>query len=223
MALVETPPSAGPLPVKGLSMTVFSRSLCLTLLSASALLVGCGGEEVPVPAGEGVVVPPMQTDVAGGGVSASAAWCDDVTTWDPAWVTLENQVLTLVNQRRAAGATCGGVVKPPVAALTMETRLRCAARKHSKDMGTNNFFSHTGSNGSTPWQRMTSAGYTYRTAAENIAAGYGTAQAVVDGWMTSTGHCNNIMNGALKQTGIGYFNGPTSTYRAYWTQNFGTP
>ncbi|CAM4508099.1 CAP domain-containing protein [Corallococcus exiguus] len=200
-----------------------SRSLCLTLLSAAALLGGCGGEEAPTPQGEGVVVPPVQTEVAGNGLSASAAYCDDVTTWDPAWVQFETDVLNLINQRRAAGATCGGVVKPAVGALTTNDKLRCAARKHSKDMGTNNFFSHTGSNGSTPWQRMASAGYSYRTAAENIAAGYGTAQAVVDGWMASTGHCNNIMNGALKQSGIGYFNAPSSTYRAYWTQDFGTP
>ncbi|NOJ96083.1 CAP domain-containing protein [Corallococcus coralloides] len=200
-----------------------SRSLCLTLLSAAALLGGCGGEEAPTPQGEGVVVPPVQTDAAGNGLSASAAYCDDVTTWDPAWVQFETDVLTLINQRRAAGATCGGVAKPAVGALTSNDKLRCAARKHSKDMGTNNFFSHTGSNGSTPWQRMASAGYSYRTAAENIAAGYGTAQAVVDGWMASTGHCNNIMNGALKQSGIGYYNAPSSTYRAYWTQDFGTP
>ncbi|WP_375760805.1 CAP domain-containing protein [Corallococcus exercitus] len=199
------------------------RSLCLSLLSAAALLGGCGGEEAPTPQGEGVVVPPVQTEVAGNQVSASAAWCDDVTTWDPAWVAFENEVLTLVNQRRAAGATCGGVAKPAVGALVNNDLLRCAARKHSKDMGTNNFFSHTGSNGSSPWQRMTSAGYSYRTAAENIAAGYSTPLAVVNGWMASTGHCNNIMNGALKQTGIGYYNAPSSTYRAYWTQDFGTP
>ncbi|NBD08754.1 MULTISPECIES: CAP domain-containing protein [Corallococcus] len=204
-------------------MTVFPRTLCLSLLGVASLLGGCGGEDVPTPRGEGVVVPPVQSEAAGDGLSASAAYCDDVTTWDPAWVTLENNVLTLINQRRAAGATCGGVAKPAVGALTLDTKLRCASRKHSKDMGTNNFFDHTGSDGSSPWQRMASAGYSYRTAAENIAAGYGTAQAVVDGWMASTGHCNNIMNGALKQTGIGYFNAPSSTYRAYWTQDFGTP
>jgi uncharacterized protein YkwD len=205
-------------------MKRFTPSLCLTLMSAAALLAGCGGE-VPESRGEGVVVPPEQSEVAGNGLSASAAYCDDVATWDPAWAKLEADVLTLINQRRAAGATCGGVAKPAVGPLALDSsfKLRCAARKHSKDMGVNNIFSHTGSDGSSPWQRMASAGYSYRTAAENIAAGYGTAQAVVDGWMTSTGHCNNIMNGALKQTGIGYYNAPSSTYRAYWTQTFGTP
>lgn len=151
----------------------------------------------------------------------SFAYCDDVASWDIGWGNLEAQVFGLVNQRRAAGATCGGVFKPPVPALTLDTRLRCAARKHSKDMGTNNFFSHTGSNGSTFTQRITSAGYVWKAAGENIAAGYSTAQAVVNGWMTSTGHCNNIMNGNFKNIGIGYYYNSAATYDHYWTQDFG--
>jgi uncharacterized protein YkwD len=152
----------------------------------------------------------------------SYAYCDDVATWNSTWATLESQVLTLVNQRRAAGATCGGVAKPPVPALTLNTKLRCAARKHSKDMGTKNFFSHTGSNGSNFAQRIVSAGYTpWLALAENIAAGHSTAAAVVNGWMASTGHCNNIMNGNYKHLGVGYFYGATATYKHYWTQDFG--
>jgi uncharacterized protein YkwD len=198
-----------------------SRSLPLFLVGA-AVLGGCG-PEASAPSNDGALVPAVQTDSAERTVAAYAGYCDDVTTWNASWASLEAQVLTLVNQKRAAGATCGGVTKAPAPALTLDTRLRCAARKQSKDMGVNNFFSHTGSNGSTPWQRMTSAGYTYTQAAENIAAGYGTAQAVVDGWMASTGHCNNIMNASLTQTGIGYYNAPGSSYTHYWTQDFGRP
>ena len=102
------------------------------------------------------------------------AWCEDVVSWNQTWSEYEAQVLVLVNQKRAAGATCGGVAYPPVPALTLDERLRCAARKHSKDMSVNGFFSHTGSDGSTPWARMNSAGYTYTRAAENIAAGCST-------------------------------------------------
>jgi uncharacterized protein YkwD len=153
----------------------------------------------------------------------SFAFCDDVVTWNATWVAFETEVLNLVNQRRAAGATCGGVAKPPVPALTLDTKLRCAARKHSKDMGTNNFFSHTGSNGSTFSQRITSAGYAWVAAGENIAAGYPSAAAVVNGWMASTGHCNNIMNGNYKHLGVGYFYSSPATYDHYWTQEFGKP
>jgi uncharacterized protein YkwD len=196
-----------------------SRSLPLFLLGAA--LAGCGGAETPATeTGEGALVPSVETSEPSSAVTAFA-YCDTVTTWDPAWAAFEDQVLTLVNQRRAAGATCGGVAKPPVAPLTVDARLRCAARVHSRDMGTNNFMSHTGSNGSTPWQRITSAGYTYTRAAENVAAGYGTPSAVVAGWMSSTGHCNNIMDARLLHLGVGYFYAPNSTYKHYWTQDFG--
>jgi len=200
--------------------------------SASLLLMGMvclGGitqaQDAAPPEDEGTLVPSVSTETRSDptlGVSALAT-CDDVATWDPAWASFEAQVLTLVNQHRAAGAVCGGVTKPPAAALTLDTKLQCAARRHSKDMGTNNFMSHTGSNGSTPWQRITDAGYTYRRAAENVAAGYSTPAAVVAGWMASSGHCTNIMNPQLVHLGVGYFYAPASTYRHYWTQDFGAP
>jgi uncharacterized protein YkwD len=41
--------------------------------------------------------------------------------------------------------------------------------------------------------------------------------------MGSTGHCNNIMNPLLRHLGVGYFSASTSTYKHYWTQDFGTP
>ena len=147
--------------------------------------------------------------------------CSDAG-WNTSWATLEAAVLTEVNKRRAAGATCGGVAKPKVAALTLDTRLRCAARNHSKDMSSKNFFSHTGSSGSTFVQRIEAAGYKpWLAVAENIAAGQTTALAVVNGWMASTGHCNNIMNGNYKHLGVGYYYNAAATYDHYWTQDFG--
>ncbi len=198
-----------------------ARLFAVVFLGA-AMSAGCGEPEVspPEPSGEGVIIPSAETQEGSATVTAFA-YCDDVATWNSAWATLESQVLVLVNERRAAGAVCNGVVKAPAPALTLNAQLRCAARKHSKDMGTNNFMSHTGSDGSSPWQRMNWAGYTYRNAAENVAAGYATAAAVVNGWMASSGHCNNIMNPSLLDIGIGYFNAPSSTYRHYWTQSFG--
>ncbi|NMO21563.1 CAP domain-containing protein [Pyxidicoccus fallax] len=189
------------------------------------MLGACGGPESSTSeTDEGALVPAMETsEPSSGGDVTAMAYCDDVATWDPAWASFEDQVLTLVNQRRAAGATCGGVAKPPVPALTMDARLRCAARKHSRDMATNNFMGHTSSDGvTTPWQRITSAGYTYRAAGENVAAGYSTPAAVVNGWMSSTGHCNNIMSSNFVHLGVGYAYRATGTnYRHYWTQDFG--
>jgi uncharacterized protein YkwD len=198
-------------------------SAVLSFLLGATLSAGCGGEVSPGFDEEGAGGESAATTATAeeSSLTALAAYCDGVTTWDAAWDSFENQVLILVNQKRAAGATCGGVAKPAVAALTLDTRLRCAARVHSKDMGTNNFMSHTGSNGSTPWQRMNNAGYAWTQAAENVAAGQATPAAVMNSWMNSSGHCNNIMGSGLKHLGVGYFYAPSSTYKHYWTQDFG--
>ena len=202
-----------------------TRRLLPLFVLALAPAVGCGPEEAPM-SGEGALVPAARMDQRqeASGVFELAAYCDDVTTWDAGWSSLESQVLTLVNQKRAAGAACPGQTNKAAPALTLDTRLRCAARKQSKDLAVHNQFSHDGSDGSTPWQRMASAGYTsFSTAAENIAAGQSTAQSVVDTWMNSSGHCVNIMNPALKQIGVGYYKLAGSQYTHYWTQDFASP
>jgi uncharacterized protein YkwD len=195
------------------------------LLMGSALLAGCGAEEPSEASAETVVGEALEAEaIPGESVQAAVlpVYCDDVLTWSYTWTEYENQVLALVNQRRAAGATCGTQYKPPAPALSFNENLRCAARKHSKDMGTKNFFSHTGSNGSTFSQRITSAGYTaWRYLGENISAGHTTPASVVNAWMASAGHCNNIMNPNYKHLGVGYSYHSTSTYKAYWTQDFG--
>ena len=70
---------------------------------------------------------------------------------------------------------------------------------------------------------MTAAGYPWSWAAENIAAGQTTPAAAVAGWLASPGHCSNIMDPNLEQLGVGYVYGPSSDWKHYWTQNFGTP
>lgn len=124
-------------------------------------------------------------------------------------------VLELINNTRKAGCTCGTTVMPPVAAISWNDQLAKAAYDHSVDMKSNNYFSHTGLNGSTAGQRITAAGYTWAAYGENIANGYTSEQAVVDGWLGSEGHCKNIMNAGFKDMGVGREGN-------YWTQAFGS-
>jgi uncharacterized protein YkwD len=128
------------------------------------------------------------------------------------------EVVALTNQHRAA-AGC--------APLTINSRLMAAAQLHSEDMALRDFFSHTGSNGSLPWDRIRAQGYTFSRAAENIAAGYPTPAGVMDGWMSSPGHRANILNCNLREIGVGHYFLANDTgsvnYRHYWTQDFGTP
>lgn len=158
---------------------------------------------------------------AGNGGASNGPDCTQPSTWPAAWVSYENQTLDLINARRAAGATCGTTVMLPVAAIAMESHLLQAARCHSLDMGLHAYFDHNSQDGRSPWDRIAQAGYTNAAwQGENIAAGYTTPSAVVDGWMNSPGHCSNIMSANFKDTGLGYALVSGSPYQSYWTQDF---
>jgi uncharacterized protein YkwD len=133
------------------------------------------------------------------------------------------EALQRVNAWRAAGASCGARGSyGPTSALAWHNALTQAALAHSDDMMANNFFSHTGSDGSSAGQRASAAGYTWRTWGENIAAGQLTVASVVAGWMASDGHCANIMNPAFRDIGLACVSGTASnTYRSYWTMVLG--
>lgn len=205
---------------------------CTRLLPVFALsILACDvDDETATRVGDGVIGQGVEADAADAvddieeiTAAADPSFACSDAGWNAGWATLEAAVLTEINKRRAAGATCGGVVKPKAAALVMNTAVRCAARNHSKDMATQNFFSHAGSNGSSFAQRITLAGYAWTGAAENISAGYSTAVAAVNAWMASSGHCNNIMNGTYKVIGVGYAYNASSAYKHYWTTDFAKP
>lgn len=134
-------------------------------------------------------------------------------------------MIARVNQLRAAGASCGSRgTFAPAGPLTWSTPLTQAAAVHSQDMVANNFFSHTGSNGSTLSSRVNATGYAWSSLGENIAAGYGTVNNVMAGWMASDGHCANIMNPNFTQIGVACIKGTSAnTYRDYWTMDLARP
>ena len=132
--------------------------------------------------------------------------------------------LRIVNAYRAAGATCGARGSfAPAGALTWNAQLTSAAYGHSSDMAANNYFSHTSLDGRSMVDRINATGYDWSTVGENIAGGYGTMQQVVDGWMSSDGHCANLMNPRFTEMGLACARNASSTYRIYWTQNLGRP
>lgn len=132
--------------------------------------------------------------------------------------SFEDIVVSLTNHERAANG-CGPLI--------VDARLQAAAEGHSLDMALNDFVSHTGSDGSSPWDRIHAQGYDYWIAAENIAAGYPTPESVVAGWMESPGHRANILNCSFVHIGVGYYYLPNDTgsvnYYHYWTQDFAAP
>ena len=133
-------------------------------------------------------------------------------------------VVARVNQLRAAGATCGTTAYAPAGPLSWSPVLTQAAAVHSQDMVTNDFFSHTGSNGSTLSSRVNATGYAWSSLGENIAAGYGTVNNVMAGWIASPGHCANIMNPNFTQLGVACIKGTSAnSYRDYWTMDLARP
>jgi uncharacterized protein YkwD len=121
----------------------------------------------------------------------------------------ETEVIRLTNVERA---------KAGCAALKTDARLTNAARAHSQDMVTKNFFSHTGSNGSDFVAREKAAGY-LSPSAENIAWGQRTSADVMTVWMNSSGHRANILSCGSTAVGVGVV--LTAKGIPYWTQDFG--
>lgn len=121
----------------------------------------------------------------------------------------EEQVVAIVNRERAA-AGCG--------AVRINAQLATAARRHSADQAATNTMSHTGSDGSDFVARARRAGY-QSPIGENVAMGYRTPEAVMEGWMNSDGHRRNILNCQAKAIGVGV--ATASDGSLYWTQVFG--
>lgn len=126
--------------------------------------------------------------------------------------SVTGRVVTLVNAQRAAGGL------GPVAA---NGALMSAAARQSKDQATMGKVSHTGIDGSSIGQRCSAAGYGWRALAENAAAGYGSADSVMNGWMGSPGHQANIMNPSFVHIGVAVAYSANGT--AYWTMDLGAP
>lgn len=108
-----------------------------------------------------------------------------------------------------------------IAPLVLNAELNLAAFDHSYDMANNNYFSHTGLNGSTFSQRAITAGYTGSPRGENIAAGNSTVANTFNQWANSSGHLNNMLNSSVDEMGIGHASYNDSMYTHYWTQIFG--
>ena len=177
-------------------------------------------------------------------VPASAA-CEPYADWDETWTALEEEALALINERRISGASCPSTSTSPVAPLEFDPTLRCAARLHSLDMATRDFFSDgtwdenastctidsdCGAQqlcdarvpGETPQRcldgtsvRLESVGWTGRAWAELISGGSDTAAAAVDYWMSAPGTCSMVMAADRTYVGIGYAAG--GLYDHTWT------
>jgi uncharacterized protein YkwD len=145
-----------------------------------------------------------------------------LATGTPATAGPADSVLTAINAARAK-AGC----RP----LQVNPKLMAAAKSHARAMAEQNFFAHAGKDGSRFSSRIKRQGYSYSTAAENIAAGQTSAGQVVKSWLGSSGHRRNILNCRMTETGIALvyqandrpIRGNPAPLRYYWVQVFAAP
>lgn len=162
--------------------------------AAVALAAALGGCMMPVrtPGGDG------------GGTGGTTGGGE---TSESANALRAREVAELVNRHRA-GRRCP--------ALQWDDRAARVAFGHSDDMRRSSYFDHRSRDGRTPFDRLDAAGVRWMSAAENIALNGGTAASVVQGWLASPGHRENIQNCAFTHHGVG-----VSGDR--WTHVFYTP
>lgn len=104
--------------------------------------------------------------------------------------------------------------------LTAEPRLAAAAKAHAADMASHRKMAHEGSDGSAPADRVKRQGYTYLRTGENVAEGQESVAAVMDAWMNSPHHRENIL-GDFSEVGVARADGPDG--KPYWCVDFGLP
>jgi uncharacterized protein YkwD len=140
----------------------------------------------------------------------------------PEWTEAGKAILQRVNEARAVSRRCGDQVFAAAPPLAWNAPLAAAALAHSRDMAEQRYFSHQGKDGSDAGERAHRAGYQWRRIGENIASGQQSPEEAVAGWLSSPGHCANLMNPGFTDMGAAYaFKAERRS--AVWTQVFGTP
>jgi uncharacterized protein YkwD len=108
--------------------------------------------------------------------------------------------------------------------LTVDSRLEAAAQRHADDMLARSYFAHRDPDGKTVRERAREAGFDWSAIGENIAEGQQSVKEVVESWMRSAGHRENILDRRYTRTGVGLALGrdpKTGEYRILWVQTFG--
>lgn len=132
------------------------------------------------------------------------------------------RLLSEVNRARATARQCGShnfAAAPP---LGWNAVLTVPALRHAEDMNRYTFFSHDGTDGSSVSDRVSRTGYDWRMVGENLAystTGYYTPASVVADWLSSPGHCANIMQPGFSELGAVKLEGSYD----FWVQVFATP
>jgi len=115
-------------------------------------------------------------------------------------ITPDNVVARMNEYRAEAG----------LAPLQLEPRLMKAAEDRMRDMEESAYWNHESPNGLSPFTWLTLRDYPYQAAGENLASGFETARFLVQSWMESAGHRENILSPEFEECGIAVIDGSTT-------------
>ena len=104
-----------------------------------------------------------------------------------------DQIITLTNQKRAEYG---------LPALTYNSKLAKAAGAKAANMFLENYWAHNSPSGKTPWSFISAAGYKYIFAGENLARDFDNPSAVVNAWMNSPTHRDNLLDKNFAEIGV---------------------
>jgi hypothetical protein len=107
-------------------------------------------------------------------------------------------IVRLTNEQRTAAG-----LQP----LSLDSKLSEAAAKKGSDMFAKNYWSHVSPAGTQPWYFITDSGYSYRYAGENLARDFSAASSVVQAWMNSPTHKENLLNSRYQDIGVAVIDG----------------
>lgn len=91
--------------------------------------------------------------------------------------------------------------------LRLDQQLSQAAAKKAEDMFAKNYWAHVSPDGKTPWDFILASGYKYTVAGENLAKNFQDSAGVVNAWMASPSHRDNILKKGYKDIGFAVMNG----------------
>jgi hypothetical protein len=111
----------------------------------------------------------------------------------------------------------------PAPPMRLSGTLANVAFGHAADMAKHGYFEHQDLQGRSPADRVRAIGYREKLVGENIAYGPKSAEEVVQGWLSSPGHCENIMDPRFAEMGIAYAPGQASKRGLYWVQLLADP
>jgi len=108
------------------------------------------------------------------------------------------RIIELTNQKRLASG---------LSPVRENSLLSEAARRKAGDMFAFNYWAHTSPSGRDPWSFFKEVGYKYLYAGENLARDFHDPESVVDAWMNSPSHRENVMNAKYQEIGVAVVDG----------------